>query len=272
MGNRNYEASLPASVTVTFEASRALEFRQLQYKLSRGILTAVKHNPLIGITCSMEKDQALFLPMRYVDVVRAAGALPIALPVLSDTDAIAELAERLNGLVLVGGADVPPDLYGEALHPKTVCVPRARVEFELKLIDAMVRRRRPILGICYGHQLLNVAFGGSLIQDIPSQVKTDIQHGGRPAPRHTVRLERGHLCEILGAEEIEVVSSHHQSIKQTGAGVRAVAHAPDGIIEATEFPLRHFVIGIQWHPEMDPESVYTKRLFAALTAASSRRT
>lgn len=231
----------------------------------------MKNRPLIGITCGLDdqKRKELFLPTRYVDAVQAAGALPVALPVLGEAEA-SELADTVDGVVLIGGADIPPDMYGEEPHPATVCVPRARPEFELRLIDALCQRRKPILGICYGHQILNVAFGGTLIQDIPSQVPTDIAHRGTPSPRHTVRIERdSRLYDVLQATEIEIVSSHHQSVKTVGAGVRVVSRASDGIIEATEFPVQHFVISVQWHPEMDNGSVYTKRLFQAFVEAAS---
>ncbi len=230
----------------------------------------MKRKPLIGITTGIDDKERkeLFLPTRYVDAVKAAGGLPIALPVLGEAEA-AELADTVDGVVFIGGLDIPPDLYGEEIHPATVCVPRVRPEFELKLIDALCQRRKPILGICYGHQILNVAFGGTLIQDIPSQVQTDIAHRGTPAPRHTVRIERdSHLYDILRATEIEIVSSHHQSVKTVGAGVRVVSRALDGINEATEFPVEHFVLSVQWHPEMDNESVYTKRLFRAFVKAA----
>jgi putative glutamine amidotransferase len=231
----------------------------------------MKRKPLIGIACGLDDQhrKEFFLPTRYVDAVKAAGALPVALPVLGATEA-AELADRVDGVVLIGGLDIPPDLYGEEAHPETVCVPRARPQFELKLIEASCQRRKPILGICYGCQILNVAFGGTLIQDIPSQVQTNIAHGGTPPPRHAVQLESdSHLRDILQSPHIEIVSSHHQSVKTVGAGVRVVARAPDGVIEATEFPVEHFVVGVQWHPEMDAESVYTKRLFKAFVEAAT---
>ncbi|MCS6859546.1 MAG: gamma-glutamyl-gamma-aminobutyrate hydrolase family protein [Abditibacteriales bacterium] len=231
----------------------------------------MKRRPLIGITTGLDDKERkeLFLPTRYVDAVRTAGGLPVALPVLGAAEA-AELADAVDGAVFIGGLDIPPDMYGEAPHPATVCVPRVRPEFELKLIDALCQRRKPILGICYGHQILNVAFGGTLLQDIPSQVQTNIAHRGTPSSRHPVRIERdSRLYDILQAAEIEIVSSHHQSVKTVGAGVRVVSHAPDGIIEATEFPVEHFVLSVQWHPEMDQTSVYTKRLFGALVQAAS---
>ncbi len=234
--------------------------------------------PLVGLTVSYDdRRQGLHaLRQEYVRALDSAGALPVLLaPLLSPTD-VPALLDRLDGLVLSGGGDVDPALYGQPPHPRLGRVIRERDEFELQLCREALARDLPLLAICRGHQVLNVATGGTLIQDIPSLVA----RGGDHDPRcerweraHAVSVEPGsRLHAILGTEQLDVNSFHHQAVETLGAGLQVSARAPeDGIIEGVELPGRRFVVGVQWHPESfwdrDPRQL---ALFRALAEASSR--
>ena len=172
---------------------------------------------------------------------------------------VAEALEGVGGLLLTGGEDVAPELYGEAPHP-TVHVNRARDDFEIALIGEARRRDLPILGICRGIQVLNVARGGTLVQDIPSEVPGALEHKLTVPPNepftlaHEVWVEDGSvlaqlISEAGSSESPQVNSRHHQAVKKLGEGLVAVATAPDGVIEAVEDPTRRFCVGVQWHPE-----------------------
>jgi len=189
----------------------------------------------------------------YVKSVEQAGGLAVLLPPGSAVDA-APLLARLDGLLLSGGADVDPALYGQAPHPGLGRVVRERDEFELALCREALQRDVPILAICRGQQVLNVATGGTLIQDIPSLVSGAVDHDPQ-AERwdavHDVELLQGsRLRAILGRERVAVNSFHHQAADALGAGLVASAHSiPDRVVEGVEDPGRRFVLGVQWHPE-----------------------
>ena len=210
--------------------------------------------PVVGITLG-DGDRPGYHSMRedYVRSVERAEAVPVVLPALRPEDAAA-LLERLDGLVLSGGIDVDPALYGREPHPKLGRVDRRRDEFELALTREALVRDLPLLAICRGHQVLNVATGGSLVQDIPSELKGAETHdapGRRTRRSHTVDVTPGSkLGEILGEGTLTVNSFHHQAIDELGRGLVVSARSPkDGVIEGVERPGSAFVIGVQWHPE-----------------------
>lgn len=231
--------------------------------------------PLIGITCGVREDdeREFYTPSRYCDCVEAAGGLPVIMPVLPPA-AMEDLLARLQGLVIIGGLDLPPDYYGEELNGSEQLVPRLRADFDLALIRAAVARNTPLIGICYGHQAIAVAFGGKLLQDISSRNADAIPHRKQPGEDtvlHEVCLDSSsRLAGILASDHIESASSHHQSVCTLGAGWRAVATAPDGILEAAEREGGGFQFSLQWHPEMTPEAEPTRRLFRALVEAAAR--
>jgi putative glutamine amidotransferase len=189
----------------------------------------------------------------YVRSVEQAGGMAVLLPPGAATDA-APLLGRLDGLLLSGGADVDPALYGQAPHPKLGRVVRDRDDFELALCCEALRRDLPLLAICRGQQVLNVATGGTLIQDIPSLVTGAADHDP-PVERwdaaHDVDLLQGsRLRAILGRETLAVNSFHHQAVDVLGAGLVASAHsATDRVVEGVEDQSRRFAVGVQWHPE-----------------------
>jgi putative glutamine amidotransferase len=207
----------------------------------------------------------------YVDAIRRAGALPFVLPTLEPEDAKETLA-ALDGLVLTGGGDVAPWLYGAQPAPEVYDVDRARDSWELALIRA-AGDRLPVLGICRGAQLLNVAAGGTLFQHLPDV--TDEPHRLRERDRepvHVVDIEPGsRLGEILGQGRVGVNSVHHQAVDRVGSGLRAVAWARDGIVEAVERSDGAPVVAVQWHPESLIDLAPHGRLFLWLTRTAARR-
>lgn len=212
--------------------------------------------PLIGITTRLGAEDTFYLRRYYAEAVEAAGGAPIYIPLIADREYLAALADRLDGLMLSGSnSDLDPVLYGEEPHLKLGSVLPRRDETDLILLEIAERRAMPVLGICFGMQSLNVARGGSLIQDIESQIPNAIKHEQGQVynrPSHSIRIEAGSLlAQLAGGTSARVNSSHHQAIKQVGRDLRAIAHAPDGVIEAViDARSDRFVLGVQWHPEI----------------------
>ncbi len=211
----------------------------------------------------------------YTDAAHAAGLRPYVLPVLGAADADAML-EGMAGLILTGGEDVDPARFGATRHPALGTVHAERDAFELALAAVARARRIPTLAICRGIQVANVAFGGTLVQDIPSEWPGAMPHeseGARDARVHELRIESGsRLAEALGTTRPTVNSMHHQSVARVADGFAAVAHAPDGVIEGIEWPGDDWwMVGVQWHPEelVGTDEPWDRALFAALARAVS---
>lgn len=214
----------------------------------------------------------------YVHAIYRAGGVPLIIPpMLADAD-WASLLARLDGLLLSGGEDIHPRHYGQAPETWLGGVDEARDASELGLVHAALAERMPLLAICRGHQALNVALGGVLYQDLATQFPGALDHAylvSRSLEQnvHAVTLEADSaLARILSGVAFSVNSAHHQSIQTAGAGLRIVAHAPDGVVEAVELPDYPFCMGVQWHPEAlvrrDPEML---PLFTALVDAARSR-
>lgn len=226
---------------------------------------------LIGITsCRKLEDykQAVLHVGGEVRIVEAAMG-------------VADALKGLDGLMLTGGDDVAPTQYGEPKHEKTVVVEPERDEFELALVAAARKQQLPILAICRGVQVLNVACGGSLVQDIPSQVTGALNHSLTVPPNtsyafaHEVWVEKDSLLsrlmgDRLNAEACEVNSRHHQAVKDVAKGFRVTATAPDGIIEAIEDASSPFCLGVQWHPENFWRTGEFRPLFEGFLDAAAR--
>ncbi|WP_027947268.1 gamma-glutamyl-gamma-aminobutyrate hydrolase family protein [Amycolatopsis taiwanensis] len=223
---------------------------------------------MVGISTYVETARwgvwdtgAALLPRSYVDCVVAAGGVPVLLPsVGEDTSALS----GVDALVLAGGADVEPARYADAAHEETVSRPE-RDGFEFALLDAALAGGLPVLGVCRGMQVLNVALGGTLTQHLPDDLRA--VHQPAPAtygPNRVTVAEGSRMAGILGGEA-KTWCYHHQAVDRLGAGLIPVAWAPDDVVEAVELPGEPFVLGVQWHPEQDPGDV---RLFAALVAAA----
>jgi putative glutamine amidotransferase len=237
--------------------------------------------PLIGITTSVTVDKTperAYVNGAYIRAVQAAGGIPVLLTPHFTPEVQAALWRRLDGLLLTGGGDIEPARFGEAGHPSVADVSPARDDLEFGLTRRAVTEDLPLFAICRGIQVLNVALGGTLVQDIPSEWPNALTHS-QTAPRHeathAVKImgEGTLLGRVLGALEVEVNSMHHQAIKQLGDGLREVAWAPDGIVEGVEMPGdERFVLGVQGHPEeLVPHDPAARNLFEALVAAARRR-
>ncbi len=241
--------------------------------------------PLIGITAATytAPETGWDYNRVYVACIKAiedAGGLPVLIPVSVDESILREIYARLDGLLLPGGSDINPDIYGETAGPLTRDIDDARDHAEINLAQWAVDDDLPLLGICRGHQLLNVALGGTLVQDIPSEVGTDIVHDisreqpgvlARDEVRHEVRIDPdSHLASVLGATAIHVNTLHHQAVEKPAPAARVTAFAPDEIIEALELPGKKFALSVQWHPEdMYEHDEAMRRLFRAFVAAAS---
>ena len=234
--------------------------------------------PRIAITLELSakgERRLNFLDLAYAECVERAGGLPLYFPSLPSPEFVDEAVAMIDGLVLTGGADIHPSYYGEEISAPIILSPNQRTDFDLHLFQASLKAGKPILAICHGMQIMNVAPGGALFQDIPSQAPGSLSHRGEkdsvPA-RHKVTVEAGsRLAGIMaGMVEFEVSSTHHQAVKTLGKNLQISARAPDGIVEGIEHPDHPKVIGIQWHPEKDPQSEPTHRLFQALVDMARR--
>ncbi|MEY9875364.1 putative glutamine amidotransferase [Streptacidiphilus sp. MAP12-33] len=240
--------------------------------------------PLIGVTTYVSPASwgvwhdapAELVPRRYSALVRAGGGLAAMLPPDEHPDAAADVVARLDGLVIAGGPDVAPARYGEAEGPHTqppTADSLARDAWELALIHAAVDQRVPLLGICRGMQLLNVALGGTLTQHLPDLLGGSEEHSpelGRYGCHTVAAVEGTRTAAILGTEKLDVPTYHHQSVAALGQGLRVSAHSSDGIVEAVESadtaPDAPFLLAVQWHPEQGDDP----RLAQALVAAAQR--
>ncbi|HEY1698630.1 MAG TPA: gamma-glutamyl-gamma-aminobutyrate hydrolase family protein [Trebonia sp.] len=233
--------------------------------------------PIIGISTYHQNadwrgwsEEGALLPWTYVTSIQDNGGVPVLLPPIGDTAEAEAVIGRLDGVVIAGGMDINPALYDSPAHSKTEAIAPDRDTWELALAEAALKLGLPILGICRGMQIINVASGGTLHQHIPDLVG-HAEHEGTPAGfgSHKVRVTAGTTIReaIPGGEFFPVPTHHHQAVNEVGDGLAAVAWAEDGIIEAIEGASPGvFTVGVQWHPEQGDD----KRLFRALTAAASQ--
>ncbi|MGP4052953.1 gamma-glutamyl-gamma-aminobutyrate hydrolase family protein [Streptomyces sp. 2A115] len=222
--------------------------------------------PLIGVSTYLDSARwgvwelrAALLPVGYPQLVQAAGGLAAMLPP-DDASYAAETVARLDGLVIAGGPDVEPSRYGAARDPRSGPEAHERDTWELALIDAALASGTPLLGICRGMQLLNVALGGTLKQHVEGHIEAVGVYG-----RHAVKPVPGSLYAGLVPEEDSVPTYHHQAVDRLGPGLTPSAHATDGTVEALELPGSSWVLGVQWHPEMGEDL----RVMRALVRAAS---
>jgi putative glutamine amidotransferase len=243
--------------------------------------------PIIGVTPDYNagdrkewggREPTYFLRARYIRAIEESGGIPLILPLVADRAARDRLLHDVDGLLLTGsGPDLPPALYGERQRYTFRVMSKRRSTFELDMVRLARKTNVPVLGICGGMQTMNVACGGSLFQDIPSQFATSLQHRQlKPATAlsHAITITPGSLLRrIMHTVTLRVNSSHHQSVKAVAPSLVASAVASDGVIEAIELPTHRFFLGIQWHPEFlfDRYRLH-RRLFEAFLRAASRRT
>jgi len=229
--------------------------------------------PIIGVMplVDMGRDSYWMLP-GYFDRVSEAGGIPIMLPLTNEETDIEELLNMCDGILLTGGQDVTPQIYGEERLEQCGESCDARDIMDTMFLLAALQQNKPILGICRGIQLLNAALGGTLYQDIPTQLASDLIHCQKPPydrPSHEVTLLPGSpLSLLLKQEKLAVNSYHHQGIKALAEGLLPMAIAEDGLVEAVMLPGMKFVWAIQWHPEfMDKSDEASSRLFTAFINA-----
>jgi len=232
--------------------------------------------PIIGITTYLVPAawgawnmEAALVPADYVRAVSSAGGVPVLIPPGSSPP---ETLDLVDALVFSGGSDLDPSLYAAEAHPETNGVVRERDEFELELMRAALERDMPMLAICRGSQVLNVALGGDLEQHVPDRVGTELH---REVPgvfsEHDVSVVDGtRLASVLG-DRHDVKSHHHQGFGALGAGLREAARAPDGTLEALEDPSRRFTVGVLWHPEAGEDRALFEALVAEAAAYRSSR-
>jgi putative glutamine amidotransferase len=241
-------------------------------------------SPKIGITLSEtgEKDSYRwptrkrfdYIKREYYEAILAAGGMPILLPNADPPSAIDASFNELNGLLFTGGGDLHPKYYLQAIQSDDVDPDLARDNFEMELLARTLAHNLPILAICRGHQVLNVALGGTLFQDLTclpfkAQPHADPQQTGTVFHDVTIDSE-SRLYAVIGEEMIQTNSSHHQVVDRLGRGLKAVAYAPDGVIEAIEHTDHEFVIGVQWHPEGIADRTHSQKLFKSLIEHARR--
>jgi putative glutamine amidotransferase len=240
-----------------------------------GITTQTLH-AIDGIPAGL--PESWVMNQRYFLAATIVGGVPWMVPLLDDDPAtLREIYERLDGVLIPGGVDLDPATFGEARHPKLGAVDPARDRVELQLVRWAVADRKPVLGLCRGIQVMNVALGGTLYQDLEAQVPEGIKHDYFPTAgferdhlAHEVSLARGsRLLAMMERPSFLVNSMHHQGIKTLAPDLIPSATAPDGLVEAVERAADHFYVGVQWHPEVfEMTDPHTRHLFHEFIAAS----
>lgn len=245
----------------------------------------MSRRPVIGIATQTlpgvpgERQQCWLMGRSYIEELRKVGAVPWLIPLIpNDPDTLREIFDRLDGVFITGGVDVDPSRYGEVKTPLCGTTDSDRDAVEIALLQHALRRRLPVLAVCRGIQILNVACGGSLYQDVTAQVPAALKHDYFPTPEqpsrkflaHDVAVKRGsRLSQIMGDTVVPVNSMHHQAIKELASNLAATAHAPDGIIEGVEGLDDQYLVAVQWHPEELTETQPgMARLFSSFTDAA----
>lgn len=235
---------------------------------------------IVGVTLrplvSPRFPPKLALNRAYFDAIETAGGIPLPIPIVTDPHRLRRLYEHIDALVLPGGVDVEPRRYGALTREDChVVVDPDLDEVEFLLLDWALADGLPVLGICRGIQVLNVACGGTLWQDVQVEGAVDASHRQEPpdGPIHEVEVEPDSLlAQTLGAPHLEVNSLHHQAIRELGGQLRAVARSSDGLVEGVELPTHQFVLGIQCHPEeLATKEPWAAGLFAGLVEAAETR-
>jgi putative glutamine amidotransferase len=236
-----------------------------------------RRRPRIGITMRIESDtDRFYLARHYSEAVEAAGGAPVHISLIPKRDYISTIVDQLDGVLLPGSdSDVDPLRYGAEPHPKLGTVQTIKDETDLLVLEEIEKRNMPLFAICFGMQVLNVFRGGTLIQDIGSQVPKAIKHeqgAPRDRPSHGIKLANDSLVGSLAQSETALVNSHHhQALDKIGSDLVATAWAGDGLVEAVEDPrAQHFVLAVQWHPELGwQEDHLSQSLFNRFIAATT---
>ena len=242
--------------------------------------------PVIGITVNYDMGNRIgthtglgtplqdwdYIALDYANAVAASGGIPVLIPNLKNPDDMIPFLDRIDGLLLSGGADIEPTLYGDVVKGFCGPIQVRRDAQEMVLLKGAFAKKMPILGICRGLQFMNVGFGGTMYQDLPTEkgIYHSINVAERNHPIHTVKFSGGMIRDIMGVDELGTNSYHHQGLKDIAANGTVTGMTADGNVEVVEFSGGHpFTLGVQWHPEMMYDSPYTKKLFDAFIAAAS---
>jgi len=225
--------------------------------------------PTIGVIPLWdEKKDSIWMLPGYMQGLEEAGAVPVILPLTVSETALKQTVDLFDGFLFTGGHDVNPALYDQEKteHCGEICEARDRMEAYI-FHEAVLKQNKPALGICRGIQFFNVLLGGSLYQDIPTELPGAITHVKGPpydVPAHSVRVfPQSPLYELIGKERIEVNSYHHQGINRIAEGLEIMALTDDGLVEAVYMPNRHYVWAVQWHPEFSLKDEFSKKIFAS---------
>jgi putative glutamine amidotransferase len=236
----------------------------------------MSRKPLIGLNADYQSSRGTrpafsYLNAGYADAVAKAGGVPIILPIIQDKGDVSRLLDMLDGIVMVGGADLDPSRDGFMRHPSVRILDRRREDFDRALVYMVIQRRLPVFGIGVGMQLLNVALGGNLFLHLPEDMPQALPHCDPTDPnhRHALEVEPGSLMErVYGEGEIRVNSMHHMAVDELGEGLTATARCPDGVTEAIEGTVEGWIVlGTQFHPENQSASALDLRVFEEFVAA-----
>jgi len=242
-----------------------------------------RRRPLIGITADLSEHRSqgaqeptLFLPQRYYHAVQQTDGMALIVPPVASRSVLRRVLQRLDGLLISGGNfDIHPSYYGEKPISALGVIKKERTEFELELVELALNQDLPLLGICGGTQAINVALGGTLYQDIATQLPSASKHELRTIKHrgsHLIEIHSGtRLRRILQHRALEVNTSHHQAIKAVGRGLVVNATAEDGLIEGIESTNHRFVLGVQWHPEVSAlKDRYQRRIFSSFISSAAK--
>ena len=228
--------------------------------------------PKIAIFASVDGERAAAVLHTYIHSIEQSGGLPLLIPYVKNKALLKEAIALCDGVLFTGGGDADPTLYGEEILPECGKIEPMRDELDMDALRIALSQKKPILGICRGIQMINIALGGSLYQDIPSQYQTEIPHSqttGLHAYSHSVQIVKDTpLYSLLQENEIPANSFHHQAIKALGRGLVPMAYAPDGIIEAVYSTEHPFIRAYQWHPErLFDADEHHKKIFSEFVGA-----
>jgi len=248
--------------------------------------------PVIGITCCMDYEDKKrkypftfafdYLKRHYTEAVELAGGIPLILPNIENLELTGDIIKTIDGLLLSGGGDIHPTFFGQKMirslqrSKKYLTITKQRDRFEIELVIKAKKKKIPVFGICKGHQVLNVALGGTLHQDLSLLNRKTIEHSTKGnikhKKKHKVEIKKGTLLfSIIKKKTIEVDTDHHQVIKDMAPGFITSAKSEDGIIEAIESPEDDFLLSVQWHPEMNLEEKTSLALFKSFIRACLKR-
>jgi putative glutamine amidotransferase len=255
------------------------DFAAAPNKTASRIVKQPEMKPLIGINASFSSQTTesanITVKSSYVDAVTSAGGIPVILPPVEDISLAESLVNHCDGFIFIGGPDINPKRYNEDPHPTFNPLAERRENYDFAVIEEVLRKKKPFLAVCLGHQEINVALGGTLIQDIAAETSSPVQHSMKHSPhygRHDVIVEKNcKLHDLVGTTTLSTNTSHHQAVEKPGKGLRITSRCTDGTIESVELEDYPFGIGVQWHPEKLIDEKAHLSIFQGLIKAASKK-